>query len=37
VIPDDQWEQHMKAVKTIAQRRKMKSLDTDAVPVTPEA
>ena len=37
VIPLDQWDQHMNAVKTIAQRRSMKSLDTDTVPVTPEA
>ena len=37
VIPLDQWKQHMSAVKTIAQRRSMKSLDTDTVPVTPEA
>ena len=37
VIPLDQWDQHMSAVKTIAQRRSMKSLDTDTVPVTPEA
>ena len=33
VIPHDQWEQHLKAVKTIAQRRTIKSLDTDSVPV----
>ena len=32
VIPHDQWEQHMKAVKTIAQRQNMKSLNTDSVP-----
>lgn len=37
IVPDDQWEQHMNAVKTIAQRRSMKSLDTDTVPVAPEA
>lgn len=37
VIPLDQWEQHMNAVKTVAQRRSTKSLDTDAVPVAPEA
>ena len=33
LTPGDQWEQHMKAVKTIAQRRSMKSLDTNAVSV----
>jgi hypothetical protein len=33
VIPLGQWEQHMKAVKTIAQRRSMESLDANAVPV----
>ena len=34
VIPDDQWEQHINAVKTIAQRRGIESLNTNAVPVT---
>lgn len=37
VIPLVQWEQHMSAVKTIAHRRSLKSLDTNTVPVTPEA
>ena len=37
VIPPEQWEQHMNAVKTVAQRRGIKSLDTDSVPATPEA
>lgn len=36
VIPMDQWEQHMTAVKTVAQRRSTKSLNTDTVPVAPE-
>ena len=36
VIPLDQWDQHMHAVKTVAQRRSTKSLNTDTVPVTPE-
>lgn len=36
VIPLDQWDQHMHAVKTVAQRRSTKSLDTDSVPVAPE-
>lgn len=36
VIPPEQWEQHMNAVKTVAQRRSTKSLNTDTVPVTPE-
>lgn len=34
LTPGDQWKQHMKAVKTIAQRRSMESLDANAVPVT---
>lgn len=33
VIPMAQWNQHIKAVKTIAQRRSMESLDTNAVSV----
>ncbi len=37
VTTPNQWEQHMNAVKTIAQRRSMKSLDANSVPVTPEA
>lgn len=37
VTPSAQWEQHMSAVKTIAHRRSLKSLDTNTVPVTPEA
>lgn len=32
VIPYDQWEQHMKAVKQVAQRRGIQSLNTDSMP-----
>ena len=37
VIPPEQWDQHINAVKTVAQRRGIKLLDTDSVPATPEA